>query len=74
MTVIASTPSEVSRYQIIVIKHALAIYASTGMKVNRAYTPKNMMAMAEKITGKTFKARDYRAAVAALEVLLGQLR
>ena len=57
----------VSTYQAIVLKHGLILYANTGMRPNRAWTPKRMMALAAHITGKTFKARDYLGAATALE-------
>ena len=53
-------------YQAAVIRQALTMYKKTGMKVNRAYSPKAMMLTAERITGKTFKARDYAGAIDAL--------
>lgn len=53
-------------YQAVVIARALDLYASTGIKANRAYTPAAMMRTAAAITGRTFKARDYRGAAAAL--------
>jgi len=56
-----------ARYQAVVLKHALKLYRDTGMKANRLYTPKNMMAKAEKITGLKFKPRDYTGAIEALE-------
>lgn len=62
-----SGPAAVSVYQAAVVKSALKLYAKTGMKANRAYTPKNMMATASAITGKKFKARDYEGAIKALE-------
>ncbi|QIV65883.1 hypothetical protein Cp1R7AA1_020 [Mesorhizobium phage Cp1R7A-A1] len=65
-TVIA-TGNGVSVFQAITIKSALKLYAKTGIKANRAYTPTNMMAMAKKITGKKLAARDYMGGVAALE-------
>lgn len=66
MTIIASTPSEISRYQMIVVKQGLKAI-KIGLRVNRAYTPKNLRAMTERITGKKFKARDYDGMIAALE-------
>lgn len=66
MTHSVFTGSAVQKYQQLVIAKALEVYAKTGMKVNRDYTPKNMMAMATKITGKKFKARDYLGAAKAL--------
>lgn len=60
------TGSAVNVYAAIVVAKGLEVYEKTGMKVNRAYTPKNMMTMAAKVTGKKFKARDYLGAAAAL--------
>ena len=48
------------------IASALRFYAKTGMRVNRAYTPKAMIAAATRYTGQQFKARDYLGAAAAL--------
>lgn len=45
---------------------ALQLYADTGIKANRAYTPRNMMAAAAQITGKKFKPRAYYDAVLEL--------
>jgi len=60
------TGSAVNIFAAITIAKALKLYAKTGMKVNRAYTPANMMATAKKVTGKNFKARDYMGASEAL--------
>lgn len=38
-------------FQAAVIKSAIGLYLRTGMKANRAYTVRNMKAMAAKITG-----------------------
>lgn len=67
-------PNAVSIFQCITVKHAIAFYAETGMKVNRAYTPKNMRLCVEGITGKKFKARDYDGMVQALEDKIKELR
>lgn len=67
MTTVFSGPAGVATYQAITLKHALVFYAKTGCKVNRAYTPKRMMALASHITGQTFKPRGYQAAIDALE-------
>lgn len=37
-----------------------------GMRLNSAYTPKNCRAIAERVTGRKFKARDYDGMIAAL--------
>lgn len=61
------TGDEVSVFAMITLKGALSLYAKTGMKANRAYTPKNMRLTAEKWTGKKFGARDYAGMIAALD-------
>lgn len=38
-----------------------------GLRLNHAYTPKNCRAVAERVTGMKFKARDYDGMIAALE-------
>jgi hypothetical protein len=48
----------------------LETWAKHKMKVNRAYTPKRMMAAAEKITGQKFKAGDYLGAARAIRSLV----
>ncbi len=59
--------TNVSVYRAMVVASALRLYAKTGMKANRAYTPKAMLATASQITGKTFRARDYVGAADALK-------
>lgn len=53
-------------FQLLVIASGLKLYAATGMKPNRAYTPKAMMAAAAALTGKTYKPRAYLEAAADL--------
>lgn len=55
-----------SIFQAITIATGLKLYARTGMKPNRAWTPKAMMAAAARLTGKRFAARDYIGAAEAL--------
>lgn len=66
-----SGPEAVGRYRAITIAAGLRLYARTGMKPNRAYTPKAMMKAAQAITGQTFKPRDYQAASDALRRYAG---
>lgn len=63
---IIATGVGVSIFQALAVKHGLKAI-KIGFRVNRAYTPKNCMMMASKITGKKFKPRDYDGAIAALE-------
>ena len=60
-------------YRALTIASALRLYARTGIKANRAYTPKAMMAMAGKITGQTFRAKDYLGAATALKQFCREL-
>jgi hypothetical protein len=53
-------------YQATALASALKLYAQTGMKPNRAYTPKAMLAKASELTGQTFKRGEYLAAAGAL--------
>jgi hypothetical protein len=59
----------VSVYQCKVIASALRLYAKTGMKANRAYTPTNMLRTASALTGKSFKRGQYEEAAVALTEL-----
>ena len=59
-------PKAVDVFKATVIASGLRLYAKTGMKPNRNYTPKNMMYHAALMTGLKFKARDYEGAAAAL--------
>lgn len=70
--VVFSGQAGVATFQAITIKSALRLYARTGMKANRAYTPSAMMKMAAQITGKKFKARDYDGAVNELEIWIAR--
>jgi hypothetical protein len=60
------TGEGISTYQALVVKQGLKAI-KVGLRLNRSYTPKNLMAMATKITGQKFKARDYDSAIEALE-------
>jgi hypothetical protein len=61
---------QVARYRAVVIKHALILYAETGMKANRMYTPTNMLNAAAGITGKTYKRGQYVQAAADIQSVL----
>ena len=57
-------------YRALVIAKALKLYANTGIKANRAYTPTNMLNVATEITGRKFKRGQYMEAHdAIMEVL-----
>lgn len=58
----------------ITLASALEMYGRSGMKANRAYTPKAMIAKATEYTGKKFKARDYLGAAQAVREWAQALR
>jgi hypothetical protein len=70
MTVITNMPI----YQAAAVASALRLYAETGMKVNRAYTPTNMLKMASAITGRTFKRTELTKAADSLVAWIDQRR
>lgn len=59
-------PDGMAFFRATVLASALKLYAKTGICPTRGVGPKNMMAHATAITGKTFKARDYLGAAAAV--------
>jgi hypothetical protein len=56
-------PDGVKTYRAMVLRAGLRLYAKTGMKPNRAWTPGAMLRAAGLITGKTYKRREYDKAV-----------
>lgn len=49
------TGDQVDVFAMITLKSALSLYAKTGMKANRAYTPTAMMRTASRMTGRTLR-------------------
>jgi len=70
MPIVFSGRDEVNTYVAITLKHGLKLYAKTGMKPNRAWTPTRMLAKATELTGKKYKRGAYLEAAADLETLL----
>ena len=50
-----TTPHAIEMYRMTVIRTAMKFYIKTGMKVNRMYTPGNMVQAVAQKTGKTYK-------------------
>jgi len=67
-----SGPDAVAVYAISALASGLRLYAKTGLKPARAYTPTNMLRQATAYTGQTFKRGQYLEAAAALEALARQ--
>lgn len=61
-----SGPGAVNVYVMAALASGLRLYAKTGMKPNRAWTPTAMMRAAAHHTGMTFKKRDYLLAADVL--------
>jgi hypothetical protein len=70
---VIDNPGGIAIYQALAIKQGLKA-CKIGMRVNRAYTPTNLMAMVLKITGKKFKLKQYDEAIAAIEAWVEQQR
>lgn len=62
----------VDTFTAIVLKSGISLYAKTGMKPNRAYTPTAMLAKAGQITGKKFKRGQFAEAIAALDAWINE--
>lgn len=58
--------SDVEIFRAAAIASALDLYARTGIRVNRAYTPTAMLKAANQITGHVYKRGQYAAAAAGL--------
>jgi hypothetical protein len=60
--------SDINIYRCHVVALALRLYAKTGMKANRAYTPTAMLRVAMEETGERFTGKDkYLRAADALD-------
>ena len=71
MSISFTGPEQVNTYTMLVLKSAMKFYLNSGgMKVNRAYTPTNMLRAAGGFTGKTYKRNQMPQAIADLENLL----
>jgi hypothetical protein len=68
---VIDNPGGIAIYQALVVKQGLKA-CKIGMRVNRAYTPTNLMAMVYKITGTKFKLKQYDEAIAAVDAWVEQ--
>jgi hypothetical protein len=57
---------EIEIYRLKVVATALELYANTGIKASRAYTPTAMLKVANEATGLHFKRGQYLQAAKAL--------
>ncbi len=69
--VIHSGRPAVDIYQLKVIRQGLRA-CKIGGRLNRAYTPKNLMAMVHKLCGVKHGARDYDGAIATLTAKIAE--
>lgn len=63
------TYADVNRYQFLALAIALELYSRTHRAVSLAYTPKAMIHTASRLTGRSFKPRDYIGAANVLRNL-----
>lgn len=67
---VTHTGAAITRYQMVCVKHGLKAL-KVGLKLNRAYTAKNLLAMVSGWTGKTYKgAAKLDAALTDVEALI----
>lgn len=62
--------SDVNIYVLATLASGLRLYAKTGMKPNRNWTPTNMLKAASQHTGKTYKRGQYEQAATDLSALV----
>jgi len=62
-----SGPDAIAVVRAYYLASGLKMYATCGLRPTRGVGPRDMMKMAEKLTGKKFKARDYLGAAAAVK-------
>jgi len=65
-----SGPAGVATYRAAALTSGLSLYAKTGMRPNRAWTPSAMLKAAGGITGRTYRRGEYTLAVADLTAWL----
>lgn len=64
----------VSLFRAATIASGLRLYAATGMKPSRAYTPSAMLAAAAGITGKRYKRCEYLKAAADVSLWCQEMK
>ena len=62
--------SGVDTFRAVALRSGLSLYAKTGMKPNRAWTPGNMLKAAGEITGVKYRRGEYQRAIAHLTTWL----
>jgi len=68
--IVLDQPTQIDAYRALVVAKGLEFWAKHKMRLNRAYTPSNLMAAASQITGKKYRARDYLVAAADIREML----
>jgi hypothetical protein len=66
--------SDVDIFRLLAIASGLRLYAKTGMKPNRAYTPTAMLNAATQLTKKKYKRGEYVKAADDLTELANHLK
>lgn len=61
-------------YVAIMLKSGLRLYAKTGIKPSRSWTPTAMLAKASELAGRKFKRGQYAEAAEAMEALIKEVR
>lgn len=64
----------VSLYAAITLRSGLRMYAKSGMKLSRNYTPSVMLAAAKEFTGKEYKRGQYQQAIEDLDTWIATMK
>jgi hypothetical protein len=67
-------PDAVSCFAAFALASGLRLYAKTGLRPNRAYTPSAMLAAASRITGKRYKRGQHELAAADVQRWAEEMR
>ena len=67
-----TSPVQIERYRLTVVRSAIRLYLDHGIKANRMYTPANLKHVVSGYTGKTYgrSRKGLEAAYADLNALL----
>jgi hypothetical protein len=66
MTIVFAGRDGVQTYRAIALKHGLRLYAKTGLRPNRMWTPSAMLLAAAEFTGKKYRRGEYERAASDL--------
>ena len=61
---------QTEKFRFVAVAKALKLYGKTGIRANRSYTPKAMLAVAKELTGMSYRYGQYLEAADHMEKML----